>query len=164
MQVGPDCGSGGSGRPDVRTTRLREARSERTQPARYCEYSRSRLIRTCVFQLILVAIPENRGFQKNRNSVFSPENNSSNQFWQKVSHSIGDHKYVKTCRQCMSLIEKTEFHFFFMSLFSGIAILSSCALFLFQNAEFFALCSEPVGIWRCHKLCIVGQMLPKQVF
>ena len=29
-----------------------------------------------------------------------------------VSHSIGDHKNVKTCWQCISLMEKTEFHFF----------------------------------------------------
>ena len=50
---------------------------------------------------------------------FSAENNSF-EFWQNVNHSIGDHKNVKTCRQCISVTEKTEF-FFFMSLFSGIA-------------------------------------------
>ncbi len=42
-------------------------------------------------------------------------------FGNKLSHSIGDDKNVKTCQQCMSLTEKTEFHFFFISLSSGIA-------------------------------------------
>ena len=31
------------------------------------------------------------------------------EFWQKVSYSIGDYKYVKTGRQCMSLMENFPF-------------------------------------------------------
>ena len=55
---------------------------------------------------------------KNGNSVFSAENNSmSDKFWQKVSHSIGNYKNVKTCQQCMSLTEKTEFRFFHVPIF-----------------------------------------------
>ncbi len=34
------------------------------------------------------------------------------EFWQKVSHSTGDHKNVKTHRQCMSLTEKLNCIFF----------------------------------------------------
>ena len=74
------------------------------------------------------AIPQNRGIQKNGNSVFFMENISTlrpDKFWQKVSHSIGDYKTVKTCRQCLSLMEKLNFILFFISLFSGIALLAN---------------------------------------
>ena len=33
------------------------------------------------------------------------------------SYSVGDYKNVKTCWQCMSLMEKTEFHFFHVPIF-----------------------------------------------
>ena len=38
-----------------------------------------------------------------------------------VSQSVGNYKNIKTCRQCKSLVEQTEFFFFFISLFSGVA-------------------------------------------
>ncbi len=41
----------------------------------------------------------------------------------KVCHSIGDNKNVKTYWQCMSLMEKTEFLFFFFFLFPYFRVL-----------------------------------------
>ena len=43
------------------------------------------------------------------------------EFWQKVSHSVGNYKNVKTPGQCMSLTEKTWISLIFISLFSSIA-------------------------------------------
>ncbi len=65
-----------------------------------------------------MAIPENRGFQKMEILFFSAENNSMwTSFGKKLSHSTGDYKNVKTCGQCMSLTEKTEFYFFHVPIF-----------------------------------------------
>ena len=61
-------------------------------------------------------MPENRGKQKMEFSFFRWKIIAC-QFWQKVSHSTGDDKYVKTYQQCMSLTEKTEFPFFVFPIF-----------------------------------------------
>ena len=60
--------------------------------------------------------------QKMEIQFFHIENNSmSMSFGKKVSYSVGDYKNVKTGQQCMSLMEKLNFIFFSISLFSGIA-------------------------------------------
>ena len=76
--------------------------------------TRTKLHRQCC------KIGENK---KNANSVFFHRKNEHvHQFWQKVSHSVGDYKNVKTRGQCMSLMKKKQLNFHFLnSLFSGIA-------------------------------------------
>ncbi len=50
------------------------------------------------------------------------------EFWQKVGHSFSDHKNVKTCGQCMSLMEKkTEFLFFSFFEFPIFGFCRSCS-------------------------------------
>ena len=57
--------------------------------------------------------PKIGDFKKMEIQFLSAENNSMwTSFGKKLSHSIGDHKNVKTGPQWMSLTEKTEFHFF----------------------------------------------------
>ena len=48
---------------------------------------------------------------KNGNTVFSVEHNSISMSFNKKLVTDSDHKNVKTHPQCMSLTEKTEFHF-----------------------------------------------------
>ena len=62
------------------------------------------------------AIPENRGFQKMEIQFFLQKIVACGQVLAK-SHSIGDYKNAKTCRQSMSLTEKTEFYFFHVPIF-----------------------------------------------
>ncbi len=68
--------------------------------------------------------PENRELNFWKFSFFHRKLWHVDEFWQKVNHSIGDHKNVKTCRQCMSLMEKTKFLFspvFGCCLFPAVA-------------------------------------------
>ncbi len=51
-------------------------------------------------------------------------------FWQKVCHSVGNYKNVKTCQQCMSLMEKNWISFICLnSLIFGYCI-HNCPLIL----------------------------------
>ncbi len=57
------------------------------------------------------------------------------EFWQNKGHSIGNYKSAKTGRQCMSLMEKTEFQFFEIPIFPDCRLFTIFLLFrhLFQT-------------------------------
>ena len=62
------------------------------------------------------AIPENRDLKKWKFSFFLQKIIACRQVWAK-SHSLGDYKNVKVYWQCMSLMEKNEFNFFYVPIF-----------------------------------------------
>ena len=58
------------------------------------------------------------------NQLFSPQKKTACQpvLAESLSLSLGDYKNVNTCRQCMSLMEKTEFFFFWIPYFRALPV------------------------------------------
>ena len=65
-------------------------------------------------------------------------------FGKKVNHSTGEDKFVKTCRQCMSLMEKTEFPFFDFPVFWY----SQDPVIWLDCASFQRVCQKSAGSFR----------------